>query len=331
MQPYLSVVVIAYNRKEFLKDSLESLLKQTLPVNEFEVILVTNFEYDIGSYRDLQISHQLMEGTAWDFMLRGIELSHGEIICFLDDDDIFMMDKLRKIKEIFQSVPDVDYYRHNFKEVDYNLKPLKGNSIKHVRETKYITSSEFRNSLIYLTFNEVFFNASTIAVKKKMIDVKNDIIFDKNLATDFTLWILAVANSRAIYIDKSELSLYRIHKMSTIHSEKGDERYNCKQNDGVSFPVNHSVNDWDRQVMLNLMKLKLEVNLALFCKVKFTMRHYLINLLMILLSDNRFKATLVLLKKMKLIKKPLIVKLLKKEQIIIKFLEKCRALFMLAQ
>ena len=325
MQPCLSVVVTAYNRKEFLKDSLESLLKQTLPVNEFEVILITNFEYDIGSYHDLQISHYLMDGTAWEFILRGIELSNGEIVCFLDDDDIFKEDKLERVKEIFQSNPDLDYYRHNFMEVDYNLKSRKGNSVKHVQETKCIASPEFRNNLMYLTFNEVFFNASTITIRKKMINVKEAIFLGRNLSTDFMLWIVAVANARAIYIDKRELSLYRIHKMSVIHSEKGEEKYSCKQDDAVSILVNYKVNDRNRQFMLNLMALKLEVKLALFCKVNFTVRHYLMNLLMILLSGNRFKATLVLFKKVKLMNKPMIVKLLKREQNILEFLGRYKA------
>jgi glycosyltransferase involved in cell wall biosynthesis len=325
MQPCLSVVVTAYNRKEFLKDSLESLLKQTLPVNEFEVILITNFEYDIGSYHDLQISHYLMDGTAWEFILRGIELSNGEIVCFLDDDDIFKEGKLEKLKEIFQSNPDLDYYRHNFMEVDYNLKPRKRNSVKHVQETKFIASPEFRNNLIYLTFNEVFFNASTITIRKKMINVKEDIFIGRNVAPDFMLWTVAVANARAIYIDNRELSLYRIHKMSVIHSEKGEEKYSCKQDDAVSILVNYGVNDRNRQFMLNLMTLKLEVNLTLFCNVNFTVRHYVMNLLMILLSGNRFKATLVLFKKVKLMNKPMIVKMLKREQSILEFLGRYKA------
>ena len=72
----------------------------------------------------------------------GNRASKWEIICFLDD-DIFMEDKLMRVNEIFQSSPDVDYYRHNFREVDYNLKSLKRNSVKHVCETKYIASSDF--------------------------------------------------------------------------------------------------------------------------------------------------------------------------------------------
>ena len=327
MQPYISVIVTAYNRKEFLKDSLESLLKQTISVNEFEVILITNFEFDIGDYNNLQIRQQITEGSMREFMIRGIEMSNGEIICFLDDDDIFMEDKLKKVKEIFQSNPDVDYYRHNFQEVDYSLKPLRRNSVKHVRETKYIASSDFKNNLMYLTFNEVFFNSSTIVLRKKMIIVDDDMFFTRNSAPDFMLWALAVVNANAIYIDKAELSFYRIHKTSTIHAEKGEEKYKCEQDETLPFLSKIGAKSKERKILLNLITLKVEVMSSLFCKVNFTPRHYFMNILMILLSDNRFKATLVLLRKMKLMNKPVIIKMLTNEQSAIGLIEKFVALF----
>lgn len=329
MRPYLSVVVIAYNRKEFLRDSLESLQKQTLSFKEYEVILITNFEYDIDAYQNMQISHYLMEGSAWEFMLKGIGLSNGEIICFLDDDDIFLEDKLKNVVEIFRNNPDIDYYRHNFREVNYNLESLKRNSVKHVKKTKYINSNEFINNLIYLTFNEVYFNASTIAIRKQMMNVKENIIFGRDLATDIMLWIFVMLNARAIYIDEKELSLYRIHKKSAIHSDKGEEKYTCKQNDALFFMTKGEVKDTNRKVMLSLITLKSEVNLALFCKVNFTLRHFLMNILLILVSNNRFKATLVLLKKMRLIRKPVIIKMLENEQKIVKVLEKLMTTFTL--
>jgi Glycosyl transferase family 2. len=43
-QPYISVIVTAYNRRKYLPFALRSLEAQTLPRNRFEVIVVKNFE-----------------------------------------------------------------------------------------------------------------------------------------------------------------------------------------------------------------------------------------------------------------------------------------------
>ncbi|MFP3287412.1 MAG: glycosyltransferase [Acidilobus sp.] len=43
-QPYISVIVTAYNRRRYLPFALRSLEAQTLPRDKFEVIVVKNFD-----------------------------------------------------------------------------------------------------------------------------------------------------------------------------------------------------------------------------------------------------------------------------------------------
>jgi len=43
-QPYISVIVTAYNRRRYLPFALKSLEAQTLPRDRFEVIVVKNFD-----------------------------------------------------------------------------------------------------------------------------------------------------------------------------------------------------------------------------------------------------------------------------------------------
>jgi Glycosyl transferase family 2. len=43
-QPYISVIVTAYNRRRYLPFALRSLEAQTLPRDRFEVIVVKNFD-----------------------------------------------------------------------------------------------------------------------------------------------------------------------------------------------------------------------------------------------------------------------------------------------
>jgi glycosyltransferase involved in cell wall biosynthesis len=44
--PSISVLLFAYNRKDFLKDSLNSLASQKF--KDFEVILISNFSFDLS-------------------------------------------------------------------------------------------------------------------------------------------------------------------------------------------------------------------------------------------------------------------------------------------
>ena len=44
MKPTLSVIVTAYNRKEFLLEALQSAVNQTLKREEYEIICIKNFK-----------------------------------------------------------------------------------------------------------------------------------------------------------------------------------------------------------------------------------------------------------------------------------------------
>ncbi|MEM0136711.1 MAG: hypothetical protein QXU18_16030, partial [Thermoplasmatales archaeon] len=141
------------------------------------------------------------------------------------------------------------------------------------------------------------------------------------------LWIIAIANARTIYLDKTELTLYRIHKRSAIHSDRGNDRYNCIEDDTVPLLANYDIHDRDRKPVLDSLRLTHEVNLALFCDRDFTLRHYAMAFLMILLSDKRYKIMLVLFKKIRFMNKPIIIKMLKIERNIVNILGKFMAIF----
>ena len=90
--PYISVIITAYNIKEFLLNAIKSVLKQTLEKKYYEIIVIKNFlDKDIDDLIDeKKIKHILMEGTLGEFLYKGISEANGEIISFLDDDDLFL-------------------------------------------------------------------------------------------------------------------------------------------------------------------------------------------------------------------------------------------------
>lgn len=112
--PLVSVVVPSYDRPEFLRSAVESVLRQTYePV---EVIVVDDASAEPGtdaldgvsadSVRRLEvIRHDENRGGA-AARNTGIDHSDGDLIAFLDDDDLFLGEKIRRQVAAIQSVED---------------------------------------------------------------------------------------------------------------------------------------------------------------------------------------------------------------------------------
>jgi hypothetical protein len=94
-KPALSVVICTFNRAPLLGKVLDSLCTQTLPACDFEVVIINDGSTDgtevvAASYASklpLRYIHQRNAGLA-SAKNHGLFASQGEVVLFLDDDDI---------------------------------------------------------------------------------------------------------------------------------------------------------------------------------------------------------------------------------------------------
>jgi GT2 family glycosyltransferase len=93
MSPKVSLVVATYNRGLKLKDLLDDLAKQTVPVASFEVVVVDDGSKDpvatwIKSYKSPYALVFIAQKNAGAAMARhrGVEASQGDIVIITDDD-----------------------------------------------------------------------------------------------------------------------------------------------------------------------------------------------------------------------------------------------------
>lgn len=108
----LSVIICTYNRVDFLKQVLESLRSQTLPQSEFEIILIDDGSSDgtkaaaesFQSCLPLRYFYQRNSGLA-SAKNHGIFASQGNILLFLDDDDIAMPSLLEEHMKTHRAYP----------------------------------------------------------------------------------------------------------------------------------------------------------------------------------------------------------------------------------
>ena len=102
----ISVIIPTYNCGRFIGAAIESVFRQTYPEEFVEIIVVddgsTDNTVDIlkGYAGRIIYIYQGNKGIA-SARNRGISLAHGEIITFLDADDLWYGDRLGKIADIF--------------------------------------------------------------------------------------------------------------------------------------------------------------------------------------------------------------------------------------
>lgn len=97
----ISIIVTSYNRVDYLVKSLNSLSKQTF--QDFEVILVTNFQFYGDSYGFKCIKYIVMDGKTGEALAEGIMMSNGEVICFRDDGEMLTKERVSYVNHKFEN------------------------------------------------------------------------------------------------------------------------------------------------------------------------------------------------------------------------------------
>lgn len=108
----ITATISTYNRERYLPQVLESLKKQTLATELFEIVLIDNnspgntkeiTEEFIKDNPDLKVYYHLETNQGLSYgRNRGIKEAKGKYITFIDDDAFLSMDYLEKIYNYFE-------------------------------------------------------------------------------------------------------------------------------------------------------------------------------------------------------------------------------------
>lgn len=191
----ITVIITAYNRRDYLIHALKSALNQSLIPGSYEIVVVKNFqekevdELIISSSRLNNVKSILMEGTIGDFLYEGIMHSSGDILSFLDDDDVFLETKLEHVQKAFSEDDELVYYKHRARFMDKN------------------------GSLIDRIDKGPNFNLSTISVKKDIVYLRT--VKKVLIGSDNYMFYNALDSSGRIKVSENILSFYRYHGSTT--------------------------------------------------------------------------------------------------------------------
>jgi glycosyltransferase involved in cell wall biosynthesis len=209
-EPLLSVLIMSYKRKEFIMEAIESVLNQTIPQSDYEIICVVGF-HDDNLSRFLQINNIneiFCEGTIGQTIASGLVACRSNIVVFLDDDDKFRNDKLQRVIQAFKIYNCV--YYHNNTELINKYSSLISNSISpyNVQTTKSFLWKPIHRYRKVLRMRGDF-NMSSIAIRKSNLNF--NLLYNIETSPDSIIFFLLMQTKLPFYFDSEKTTFYRIH------------------------------------------------------------------------------------------------------------------------
>jgi glycosyltransferase involved in cell wall biosynthesis len=119
--PHISIIIPAYNGERFIVKALNSILNQSY--QDYEIIVINDGSTDrtaevLQPYlSQIRYIEQANQGVA-AARNRGMALAQGELVAFLDQDDVLLPDKLLLQVECFNQYPNVGMVHSGWQLVD---------------------------------------------------------------------------------------------------------------------------------------------------------------------------------------------------------------------
>jgi glycosyltransferase involved in cell wall biosynthesis len=210
----VSVVIPAFNPGQFIVHAIEGVLAQTY--QDFEIIVVDDASTDghkefLEPYLSrIQYVRQEHAGSAVA-RNRGILLSRGKYIAFLDADDLWAPDKLKKQVDLLEQDPDAILTYSDFSK---SKTPGQGGESTLNLRKHWKAGEEFTSLL-----RENFIHTSSVLVRKDSLSESG--MFDPMLmnAQDWDLWIRLARAGKFLFINEV-LSHYRVHENQSVSTLK---------------------------------------------------------------------------------------------------------------
>jgi len=222
MKP-VSVIIVAHDRKEFIMDAVRSVLNQSISKNLVDILVVKKFKDNVIDSFLLKEGIKniyVQENNLGAKVAIGIQNCEGKIVTFLEDDDIFELNKINFVLEAFKN-KGLCYYHNQYNLIDSasssfteNVETNKGKTIFFNRDVRNI------NLIRKAVKIGGFFNLSCISIRKSTILKYVDILSKMHVAVDNFMFYLALDSGGEMLIDSKILTGYRIHNSNDSYFDR---------------------------------------------------------------------------------------------------------------
>ena len=246
----ISVVIPSYNRKDFLKRSIDSAINQTK--KPLEVIVVDDGSTDgtetmiKSDYDFVKFIKQKNKGVSAARNI-GIKVSIGEWICFLDSDDEWKKDKLEKQINAMKSNPGCKFFHSNEIWIKNGLR------INQKKKHKKYGGDIFDKCLDMCRISP-----SSVMINKTVFDEVGNFNEDLVVCEDYELWLRICDKYRVFFIDEPLIIKYGGHQGQLSYSIESIENHRIK---ALEYLILENLNRKNKRHAIQMLLSKLNIYL----------------------------------------------------------------------
>lgn len=215
----MSIVIPNFNYGDYLAAALESVASQTY--SNWELIVVDNFSTDnseevcssFSKLDKLRFIKHANHGILASSRNLGIKESKGQLVAFLDSDDLWEPNKLELAVNAFFSGADVSY--HSMKVIRPGLQKISFS--RAVIRSRRLGGPVTRDLLLRgnALINSSVVVSKAVLDKVGLLDESRDMVG----AEDYNLWLRISIETNSFHRIPGILGSYRIHNSSVSRSQ----------------------------------------------------------------------------------------------------------------
>ena len=219
----ISVITVCYNMAQYIETTIKSVLSQDYPNLEYIVIdggSTDGTQQIIEKYKD-QLAYYVSEpdNGMYDAINKGFARATGEVIAWINADDIYMPWTLKTVNDVFTKFPETQWLggKYSFLNEDGTLAQIFPRT--SVRCQKDIREGWCREGVIGPLQQESMF------WRKDLYAAAGGLDTSYRYAGDFELWTRFAEHAQ---LSKIDIPLAAFRKRKTSLSKAGREKYDAE-------------------------------------------------------------------------------------------------------
>jgi len=226
----VSICIPSYNHSLYLKNCLDSILKESYPNIEIDILddgssdssieLIKNWQ---NSNPEIKLRLKTQKNRGLNYTLNKlITNANGKYICFLSSDDALMPDSINKRVEVLKKNPNKLAVIGDSKVINHKNNIIHESAIEDLyngNKSNYMTDEKLKYSVI----NEFSIPGSNLLVEKKLYSIIGP--YPNIFAEDIYFYLKVIGLQLLVFLDET-VSLYRVHKNNTGGNSKFSKEIN---------------------------------------------------------------------------------------------------------